>query len=174
MPANAITAASIANRTRFIFLAGTSFQGRGANVERANFFASQTGESATTWRLPDAGNAALSTQFIVPADFVAGPPPTVTVLWATDDPNAPSTTINVHFSRATDMTANNSAVTFRGVISGTAAQSAIVTGSLSSFANSPANWNPGDVILFNVSRATDANPSNVYIYGVRLDYNADQ
>ena len=170
-----VTAAKIANRTRSIYIAGQAFVGNAdTGTGRVNFGASTEG-GAYTRTMTDGGAPTLTTTLIVPADYIAGAVPTVTILWGTDEGVGGRTaTINVHFDNVTAISGSGSSVSSRGSFTAGAAQGAIASNTISSFTGSP-TWSPGDVVVLNLNRTIgDSNQGNVYIYGVRFDYAADQ
>jgi hypothetical protein len=157
-----VTAAKIANRTRQIFVSpGEMFTGNSNTfVGRINTTSGSGAVSALGIGLNNNSspeNPYASMTFIVPADFVAG--------------NAPN--VQIFYAKSTDLTGSGSPVTFRGNVSAPQTNNQIQTASVT--VGSPPTWNPGDVIILNVQRLTsDPNSGNVYIYGVRFDYTADQ
>jgi hypothetical protein len=172
-----VTAAKIANRTRQIFVSpGEMFTGNSNTfVGRINTTSGSGAVSALGIGLNNNSspeNPYASMTFIVPADFVAGNAPNVQILYGTDS-NSGNVTLEVFYAKSTDLTGSGSPVTFRGNVSAPQTNNQIQTASVT--VGSPPTWNPGDVIILNVQRLTsDPNSGNVYIYGVRFDYTADQ
>jgi len=170
-----VTAAKIANRTRSIYLAGQAMVGNAdTGTGRVNFGAS-TDAGAYTRTMTDGGSPTLTTTLVVPQDFVSGAVPSVTIYWGTDEgTGGRSATINVRFDNVTAISGSGSGVSSRGSFTSGATQGAITSNTVSSFTGSP-TWSPGDVVVLNLSRTTsDSNQGNVYIYGVKFDYTADQ
>jgi len=170
-----VTAAKIADRTRSIYIAGQAFVGNAdTGTGRVNF-GSATEGGAFTRTMTDGGVPTLTTTLIVPQDYIAGNVPTVTIYWGTDEGTGGRTaTINVRFDNVTAISGSGSAVSSRGSFTSGAAQGAITSNTISSYTGSP-TWSPGDVVVLNLNRTVaDTNQGNVYIYGVRFDYAADQ
>jgi hypothetical protein len=172
-----VTAAKIANRTRQIFISpGEMFTGNSNTfVGRINTTSGSGAVSALGVGLNNNAspeNPYASMTFIVPADYIAGAAPNVQILYGTDN-NSGNVTLEVFYSKSTDLTGSGSQVTFRGNVSAPQTGNQIQTTTVS--VGSPPTWNPGDVIILNVQRLTnDPNSGNVYIYGVKFDYTADQ
>jgi hypothetical protein len=175
--ADGITAAQIQNRTRQIFIpTGAMITGNSnAFIGRVNTGAGAGAASALGVGLNNNGspeNPYASMTFIVPPDFVAGAAPNVQILYATDT-NSGNVSIDVFYAKSTDLVAASTSIPFRGFVSAAQTSNQILTATVS--VGSPPTWNPGDLIILNVQRnVSDPNTGNLYIYGIRFDYNADQ
>jgi hypothetical protein len=186
----------ISNRLRTIFLSPGDFVGQATNVGQgnANFLAATT-RKANTWQLQGGGDAALTAVFRVPADWEPQGVGSMTIYWATDEGTPANVPVNIDISweNITSFATPASPVTFRYNIRNnvlpaeltamqcpTPAQGQILGTAFpeigDSFANTPGNWNPGDIIVFSVARTNngdDPNNGNFYLYGLTFSYLAD-
>ena len=115
--------------------------------------------------------------------------------WATDEGTPANVPVNIDISweNIANFANSSSQVTFRYTIRNnpsaiettamqcpTPGQSQIVGTAFpeigDNFANTPGSWNPGDVIVFSISRTNnidDPNTGNFYLYGITFNYLAD-
>jgi hypothetical protein len=172
------------------------FVGVGTGTNPINFSVTTVRNRAGAITLGNNDTNVATATFVVPSDYVAGQSiPKMTIYWGTDDGGANRRVdMDISFTLATNITSPTSNVTFRynirdnsGASTNAAdslnpAQGAIVGQTIpegsENYDNSPALWQPGDIIVISIGRngpsGSDPNSGNVYLYGVSFDYNADQ
>lgn len=193
--ANALTNASLANRTRRYMLGAGDFVGTGTGVGSgsANFSVTNERNRGAALTLGNNVNNVVTATFVVPTDFVAGSVPKMTLWWATDEGGTSrQVDADISFMPLSSMSTSTSAVTFRYNIRNSSGSDATAMDSLNpnqsqvvqqtmpegaeSWSGSP-TWSPGDIIVLSIGRngtsGSDPNSGNMYIYGVSFDYTSD-
>lgn len=175
-----LTAAHIANRTRSFTLSHSAFAGGPASFF---FYGSGTGPprgSPTCVGIADAdtGQGGVTATFSMPEDYVPGTPVTFQLAWScAETDGSRSNLVELRFAPVTSITTTGIATPVRATLSrpapGYALRTDTIEGPYTSWPDS--SWVPGQMMVLTISRdPNDSATGNIFLFGVKITYQADQ